>query len=636
MKILYVVIFCILSLNLYAQEHDLKVLSINSELLQNANAVKRFDRQKIFINSLKSVKSIHHYAITVFNQNGDDFAGLVVYYDKMNDVASIKGNLYDATGKKIQSLKAKDIQDFSAISDYSISEDGRIKVHNFKHNIYPYTVEYFIETNSNQTFLIPSWRPVTAENIAVEESNFSISYPQDYKLRYTTANYANDIVVKNEKGINSIFLECKNLKAVVIPFATLSWSDLSPAAYFAPSDFEISGYKGNMNTWEGFGKFQYSLNLNRDNLPVQVVQKVQDLTKNLNTDKEKVEVLYKFLQENTRYISVQLGIGGWQPFDAGYVAKNGFGDCKALSNYMHSLLKTAGIRSLYTIINAGPSGYDMKRMKNDFPSQQFNHVVLCVPQKNDTIWLECTSQTNPAGYMGSFTGNRQAVAIDENGGYVVSTPKYGINDNTLNRKAVCKIDQEGNLEISANTVYSCLQQDRISAMINSLSEADLRKNLERNLPLTNFKILNFSYKQNKSAHPEVFENLNIVAENYANVSGKRIFFKPNILNKLGLQIQRDSLRKNDFVIVTSERDIDEVEFTLPEGYEPESGNKSTSLVSEFGKYSSIIKFENGKVIFHRVFEKYEGSYPASVQDEIIKFYKDIFNAERASVVLVKK
>lgn len=100
MKILYVVIFCILSLNLYAQEHDLKVLSINSELLQNANAVKRFDRQKIFINSLKSVKSIHHYAITVFNQNGDDFAGLVVYYDKMNDVASIKGNLYDATGKK--------------------------------------------------------------------------------------------------------------------------------------------------------------------------------------------------------------------------------------------------------------------------------------------------------------------------------------------------------------------------------------------------------------------------------------------------------------------------------------------------------------------------------------------------------
>ena len=94
-----------------------------------------------------------------------------------------------------------------------------------------------------------------------------------------------------------------------------------------------------MNTWEGFGKFISELLKGRDVLPDDIKVKVHQLTDQLKDDKQKVYVLYDFLQKNTRYISIQLGIGGWQPFDAKYVAAKRYGDCKALSNYMVALLK---------------------------------------------------------------------------------------------------------------------------------------------------------------------------------------------------------------------------------------------------------------------------------------------------------
>ena len=65
------------------------------------------------------------------------------------------------------------------------------------------------------------------------------------------------------------------------------------------------------------------------------------------------------MQNNTRYISIQLGIGGWRPFEAAYVASKGYGDCKALSNYMYSLLKEAGILSYYTLVKAGAGEEDI-------------------------------------------------------------------------------------------------------------------------------------------------------------------------------------------------------------------------------------------------------------------------------------
>src|SRR6185369_10049796 len=102
----------------------------------------------------------------------------------------------------------------------------------------------------------------------------------------------------------------------------------------------------------------------------------------------------------------------------------------------------AGIRSDYTLIH---SGDEENYMTDDFPSSQFNHVILCVPLQKDTVWLECTSQTLNPGYLSSFTCDRNVLLVDENGGTLVKTPRYDYNQNLQVRKTNATVSEEGNL-----------------------------------------------------------------------------------------------------------------------------------------------------------------------------------------------
>lgn len=621
-------------IDLLAGEGDYAVSRISPALLKNANAVVRLEQIRFEISNTKDATLKNHYVITILNENGDDWADFQEYYNRFREVESVEGILYDANGKQLKRIKKKDLEDRSGVSGSNLIDDNRIKHHNFYYKVYPYTIEYIVEIKNKSTLFFPRWTPQGSEKLSVETSSMSIVCPADYRFRYKAFNYDKNPAVTQEKNNTVSTWSANNLNAIIRePYAPM-WHELATMVIFGPTEFQVDEYKGNMATWQDFGKFVYALKQGRDQLPDNIKQTVHQLSNGISDPYLKIARLYEFMQTNTRYISIQLGIGGWQPFDAKEVAAKGYGDCKALTNYMYSLLKEAGILSYYVIVRAGRSA---NYITEDFPSQQFNHVILCVPlSKKDSVWLECTSQTMPAGYLGDFTSDRYALLVDEQGGKLVHTPKYGINENVQTRNIKAKLDDNGSLFITAATSYTGMQQDDLHEMIHHLSREKVKEYLHEQLDFSTYDITQFDYKEAKNLLPAINESLDITVSNYATITGKRLFILPNVMTRSGRKLSLDSTRKYDIQLTYEYRDVDTVEIEIPGGFELEAVPQPMKFAGKFGSYSSSVQLKNNKLYYFRSIEQNSGRFQAKDYPDLVKFYEAIYKADRTKVVLVRK
>ncbi|SEW41219.1 DUF3857 domain-containing protein [Chitinophaga arvensicola] len=605
---------------------------IPDSLKKDAHLVRRIDETTIRIIDETEARVIFHYVTTVLDEAGAEDTEVMLFYNKLQDIRSISGALFDAEGRLVKRLKQSDIQDVSGAGGGTLMTDTRIKHHQFNYSVYPYTVEYTVEMRYNSLFFLPSWTPQAGSDCTVELGKLTITAPATYALRYQSYRYNGQPVVTTEKENKIYTWEVKQLPAMKKESYATEFYRRTPSILLCPSDFTMGGFKGNLNTWKDFGKFAWQLNEGRDVLPDAIKSKVATLTQGLSRE-EKIKALYRYLQQNYRYIDITLGIGGWQTFDAASVAANGYGDCKALTNFMMSMLKEAGIRSNWALVKAGD---DEHSFEADFPSPQFNHVILCVPGEKDTTWLECTSNTLPAGYLGNFTDNRPVLLVDAENSKLAHTPVYGISSNEQIRHITATIDSSGNIDINASTFYTGLQQDHLHDRLHSLSREKQLELLRKGLDFGSYDINDYQCKENGTTLPSIEEHIQIKANNYATVTGKRMFVVPNIMTRSGRKLEEEGPRVSELQFEFPYRDIDSASIILPAGYKPESLPQPVTITGKFGHYSASVSLKGNTLTYIRKIEHKDGIFPAADYPELVKFYGAILRSDRSRLVLVKE
>ncbi|MFC6996681.1 DUF3857 domain-containing protein [Rufibacter roseus] len=608
---------------------EYSALTIKSALSKGADAVIRQEEVQFTVLSAKSATEKVRQVVTVLNADGKEHATLVVHYDKLNKVDYIRGTVYDMTGKKVRSIKNSDIRDYSANGDGTLYGDNRVKVVEPTHSTYPYTIEYEYQTTSSNLLFYTTWAPISGKKVSLEKASFTVQMPAGIDLRYHEQQLPEKASISEVNSKKTYSWQLKN----VVPIETEQYGppfyELIPMVRTAPTTFEVEGFAGSMESWKALGEWQNKLNAGRSQLPDATKQQVLTLTQGLATPEEKIKAVYQFMQNRTRYVSIQLGIGGWQPFEASMVDSKGYGDCKALSNYTKALLEVAGIQSHYAIIYGGD---DNRPVIKDFPSSQFNHVVLCVPTPKDTIWLECTNQMADAGYTGSFTGDRYSLLVTPEGGKLVSTPKFTAQDNTQKRLVKVKLNSQGGGVGEAVTVFTGRQHEDRTEVLNRLKPDEQLKWLYKATDIPSFEIKKFTLEKVKGV-PQVNENLQLELPRVASVSGRRMFITPNLMNRRQSVPLTTETRKHDVVLTYPYYDVDSVEFEIPAGFKPESVPQPVKISSVFGEYEAKVNMKDGKLVYQRQLTMHKGRFAPDRYAELVEFLKKVSRADQQQVVL---
>ena len=623
----------LLSAEIYSKELKYKVSDIPAVLKENAKVVVRNEEIELSVESLNKAVETVKYTITILNENGLEEAIFKETYNKFIKVGNINAVIYNAQGEQIKKIKDDEIKDIPDISGYSLYEDNRIKYIDPKVRSYPFTIEYTYEKIYKTLFFLPDWSPCSDYNVSVENSIFKVRVAKDIRIRFFEKNLEGIIEkLKQQDSLMNIW-QLKNFKAYEEEPYSSNISEYAPAVLLAPNMMEFDGYKGDFESWEKIGLWFNKINENRDQLPEETISKMHELTKDAQNENEKIKRIYNYLQNRTRYVSIQIGIGGWQAFDAETVDRLGYGDCKALTNYLKALLKSVGISSNYTIAEAGENA---PLLIKDFPGDQFDHVCLTVPLKNDTVYLECTDQLIPFGFIGDFTDDRNVLLITENGGKIIHTPKYSINDNLKSRNAKVSISSDGNGNAIVSTLHKCIFYDKIYTLIRENQE-EKKRELYQRIHIPSFSIDSFAFKESKEQIPFINEFLALKLNNYATVSGNRIFIPLNLMNRLTDVPKKSDTRKSDVIVRRSFQNIDTITYKLPHDYKIENIPQGKSLITPFGEYQYSIRIkDNNEAEYIRIFKLFKGNYPVSSYDDFVKFFEQVSFNDNAKIVLLKQ
>ncbi|WP_372746258.1 DUF3857 domain-containing protein [Lutibacter sp.] len=631
---LLVLIFLFTIYLIHSQNFNFNSNSIPENLKQDAHSVILFNTVNVVLKSQKSMNYTVSNATTVFNKFGDSNRYVVIPYDNSRRIKNVSTIIYNAAGIEVKKVKSKEYKDVSQVDGGTLFADNRMLYFEHIPSTYPYTIYFEYEIETSNTAFIPSWNPLTDFETGLLSASYKISYSNDLSLNVREVNFDTYNVEKVKKD-NSLNYTLSNLQPINNEPLSISLKELLPNVKIAANQFYVDGKSGEASNWKELGKWEYD-NLYKDvsNLSDETIAKANLLVKNAKNDIEKAKIIYQYVQEKTRYISVQVGIGALKPMLASEVDRLGYGDCKALTNYTKSLLNAVGVTSYFTELYGG-----FERLNMDFnsPSIQGNHVILNLPTEQGDIWLECTSQKVPFGYIANFTDDRQVIVIKPEGGELQKTTVYKTENNLQFTKGSYTINSDGSINANVKIESTGTQYNDNLHNYEGKNPTELDTQFKAYFNTIDNIIFSKIEVLNNKDNAKYEENLVFSASNYASFSGDKMLFIVNAFNKNSIIPKRIRNRKLPFEISRGYVDVDEVEIKLPATFEIEYMPENKEIVSKFGTYSiELIKIDDSNYLYKRKLQIETGKYEPEEYENYRNFKNDININDNVKIILKAK
>jgi len=537
--------------------------------------------------------------------------------------------LLNKEGNTVRKLKKKELSTRSNLSYQAFYQDDLITEFDLYWNQYPYKIEYSYTIKEEEYLYVAWWTPQIFKNATTIKSSLEVNLPIDFRVKV----HNSDNVVFEESEANdwkTLRWQSNIVNKPQDEIYSPATEKLTPIVKLVPIDFNY-GVPGKSDSWSSFGLWFDELNNGTDQLTLQEKWTIEKLVDGINNRNDIIKTIYHYLQDQTKYVNVAIDVGGLKSYPAAYVCENKYGDCKALTTYMKAMLKSVGIESFYTIIKAGENNTEIDI---NIPSQQFNHVILMIPSAKDTIWLENTSSALPFDYLGTFTQNRYALAINGEKSQLVKTPELSIDDVLLERNYSFQATNNNEVQIDLDLILRGKSFETFRHFISEKDEEGQNDEINRHHGIKDFKVDKWDIID--LHRDSTFLHLNIDGKSSSIIREIGAF---HVINPLRIELpdfETPKERELDVIInfpinrtdksVYNLQNFEQKEIQIPKGIRIES---------KYGNYSADFRKKSNELIVVEKFTLIANKISIDDYKGLYDFINSINIYKKKSAILIK-
>ena len=580
-----------------------------------------FASVKLFPNYNK--ETLVHQKIKINGEKGKKLSHLQIPFDSEREkVKFIEGYTLLPNGKKIKITK-KDIKIVTPaeFTEYTSLYPGyKVISINFpgveigsiiEYKYVIYTFKPLIEKHFWDGFYFQSTEPFLL-------TRYELKVPKKIKINI----FEKDIKLTEKKekfGYITYIWEKRNVPPIIEEILMPPLNEIVPKVYIST-----------FNSWSEIGKWFYEITKDKKEKNNEIKNLVEKLVENKKSDEEKIITLYNYVCSNIRYVGLEIGIHGYKPHSPEEVLKAKYGDCKDKANLLKKMLEIVGIKSYLSLVNTDTN----IEKEIPFPGQ-FNHAILAIPQENNYIFLDPTSEVIKYPYIPPSEQGKYTLICKEEP-ELFKIPVFPSDKNLRKREIKAIIDENGNVNGKTQIIPKGIFEAALRNSFRYLKQVERERNLLRELNsiLPGTKLISFDIIGLESLENQLIEKYEFFTSGYGIRVKNKIIFQPILIDKLvDLSIVSLEERKYPLRLGYNFRKEEIIEYKIPDNFEIETMPDTFKIEEEFGVFTLNIEKINSGFKIHRIFQINEFEISPEIYPKFKEFYKKVSLYDKLPVIL---
>ena len=540
----------------------------------------------------------------------------------------------DSTGKVISSKPVHEQESLAPVAMEAPVYSDRMIHRVSLGGVAPGTIvdySYTVETTSP---LIPgdiftSWSVITGRQ--TQRSRYVLDLPEKMKPRILERHLTFKRQETTAKGRR------------VYTWATQDVKKIDPEPLAPDSVYGESIIIASRLTWGDVGKWYAGLAKGRYALDSQIDRRTQEVLAGARTRDDTLSRIYRWVAQDFRYVSLSLGIGGYQPHMPSMVFENKYGDCKDKATFFVAVVRKLGY-SAYPVLLSADGGVD-----STIPSaHQFDHMIAAVAKPGGGWqFLDLTAEIVPFGDMPPGEQGEFGLLVRDDGAATpVTFPELASNANRATSSIVGDLLPEGGFSgrwtyaATGNNQYE--MREAMSSTTKPDSAAMARKTQQ---------VANSIVEGSTGDSLQLFEgrDLNAVPRYSVVIHGGKMFtdaggtilldlplanFAPNrLISSLEARGARKMPISSTQVWGPDDR-TQEMRLTLPEGWKVRLP-RNVEAKSIYGEYTAVYEQNGRELHVMRRRTGTTGVFGADTYPQLLDFLKAIQKDDVKVIVLEK-